>query len=170
MSGEIGWLNSLPPDQAEAELLTCCASHVWAQKVAAHRPYVDSTSLMAAAVAGVRELSWPDIAEALSAHPRIGDRAKAGTHEREAKWSAGEQSGTASADQQTLDDIAAGNLAYEQRFGHVFLIRAAGRSADQIRAELRRRLANTAEGERIATQRELADITRLRIRKLLEDR
>ena len=170
MSGEIGWLNALPPDQAEAELLTCCASRVWAQKVAAYRPYVDSTSLMAAAVAGVRELSWPDVEEALSAHPRIGDRAKAGTPEREAKWSVGEQSGTAGADQLILDGIAAGNLAYEQRFGHVFLIRAAGRSAARIHAELRRRLANTAEGERVATQHELADITRLRIRKLLEDK
>lgn len=170
MSGEIGWLNALPPDRAEVELLTCCASRVWAQQVAACRPYVDSTSLMAAAVAEVGELSWPDVEEALSAHPRIGDRAKAGTPEREAQWSAGEQSGTAGADQRILDGIAAGNLAYEQRFGHVFLIRAAGRSAEQIHAELRRRLADTAEGERIATQRELADITRLRIRKLLEDK
>ena len=37
-------------------------------------------------------------------------------------------------------ELVAGNIAYERRFGRVFLIRAAGRSGPEILAELRRRL------------------------------
>ncbi|KAA8880411.1 2-oxo-4-hydroxy-4-carboxy-5-ureidoimidazoline decarboxylase [Nocardia colli] len=170
MAGDIGWLNSLPPDRAEQELLTCCASRQWAQKVAASRPYPDAGSATAAAVAGVCELSWPDVEEALSAHPRIGDRAKAELSEREAAWSRGEQSGAAGADLAVRTELAAGNLAYEERFGHVFLIRATGRSAEEMLTELRKRLANSELDERIKVQSELADITRLRVRKLLGDK
>ncbi|PXX58180.1 2-oxo-4-hydroxy-4-carboxy-5-ureidoimidazoline decarboxylase [Nocardia tenerifensis] len=169
MARDIGWLNSLPPDQAEQELLTCCASRRWAQKVAASRPYPDAASATAAAVAAVCELSWPEVEEALSAHPRIGDRAKAELSEQEAAWSRGEQSGAASADAAVRAELTAGNLAYEERFGHVFLIRATGRSAEEILAELRRRLDNSVPDERIKVQSELADITRLRVRKLLGD-
>ncbi|MGW4849476.1 2-oxo-4-hydroxy-4-carboxy-5-ureidoimidazoline decarboxylase [Nocardia brasiliensis] len=167
MAGDIGWLNSLPPDRVEQELLTCCASRQWAQKVAAARPYADTASLVAAAVATVCELSWPDVEEALAAHPRIGDRAKAELSEREANWSHGEQSGAATADAAVRAELAEGNLAYEERFGHVFLIRATGRTATEILAELRLRLGNSVLDERIKVQSELADITRLRVRKLL---
>ncbi|WP_107656064.1 2-oxo-4-hydroxy-4-carboxy-5-ureidoimidazoline decarboxylase [Nocardia suismassiliense] len=170
MAGDIGWLNSLPPDRAVQELLTCCASRQWAQKVAASRPYPDAASATAAAVAAVCELSWPDVEEALSAHPRIGDRAKAELSEREAAWSRGEQSGAATADAAVRAELAAGNRAYEDRFGHVFLIRATGRSAAEMLTELRKRLANSLLDERIKVQSELADITRLRVRKLLGDK
>ncbi|MEV6430643.1 2-oxo-4-hydroxy-4-carboxy-5-ureidoimidazoline decarboxylase [Nocardia sp. NPDC051463] len=181
MSGEIGWLNSLPLDHAEAELLTCCASRNWARKVLAHRPYENSESLIAAAVTGVCELSWPDVEEALSAHPRIGERAKvpaavgvssanAEKARREAHWSRSEQSGAATADPAVLRELAAGNFAYEERFGHVFLIRATGRSAEEMLTELRKRLGNSVEDERVVIAAELAEITRLRVRKLLEQR
>ncbi|CAM4180748.1 2-oxo-4-hydroxy-4-carboxy-5-ureidoimidazoline decarboxylase [Nocardia ninae] len=170
MAGDIGWLNSLPPDRAVQELLACCASRQWAQKVAASRPYPDTASATAAAVAAVCELSWPDVEEALSAHPRIGDRAKAELSEREAEWSRGEQSGAATADAAVRAELAAGNRAYEDRFGHVFLIRATGRSAEEMLTELRKRLANSLLDERIKVQGELADITRLRVRKLLGEK
>jgi 2-oxo-4-hydroxy-4-carboxy-5-ureidoimidazoline decarboxylase len=181
MSGEIGWLNSLPLDQAEAELLTCCASRRWARKVLARSPYQNSESLIAAAVTGVCELSWPDVEEALSAHPRIGARAEvaaavglsatgAEQARREANWSRTEQSAAATADPAVLRELAEGNFAYEERFGHVFLIRATGRSAHEMLSELRKRLDNGIEDERVVIQAELAEITRLRVRKLLEDR
>lgn len=181
MSGEIGWLNSLPLDRAEAELLTCCASRSWARKVVARSPYENSESLIAAAVAGACELGWPDVEEALSAHPRIGENANATaavnisaadaeTAQREANWSRNEQSAAATADPAVLRELAEGNFAYEERFGHVFLIRATGRSAQEILSELRKRLGNGVEDERAVIQAELAEITRLRVRKLLEDR
>ncbi|WP_069167051.1 2-oxo-4-hydroxy-4-carboxy-5-ureidoimidazoline decarboxylase [Nocardia altamirensis] len=170
MAGDIGWLNALSPEAAEQELLACCASRQWAQKVAATRPYPDVDSVIAAAVTAVCELGWPEVEEALAAHPRIGDRAKAELSEREAAWSRGEQSGAATADLAVRRELAAGNQAYEDRFGHVFLIRATGRSAEEMLTELRKRLANSVLDERIKVQSELADITRLRVRKLLGER
>ncbi|MGW4532626.1 2-oxo-4-hydroxy-4-carboxy-5-ureidoimidazoline decarboxylase [Nocardia sp. NPDC004340] len=171
MSSRLEWLGSLPLEEAETHLLTCNASRTWARKMVANRPYADESSLIAAAVAGVTELSWADVQEALDAHPRIGER-EAARHqsEREARWSADEQSGASEADARVLAELAAGNLAYEEHFGHVFLIRAAGRSAAEMLAELRHRLGNPAAEEHRVVRHELADITGRRVRKLLEER
>ncbi|MFE3795538.1 2-oxo-4-hydroxy-4-carboxy-5-ureidoimidazoline decarboxylase [Nocardia tengchongensis] len=170
MSSRLEWLGSLPLEEAETHLLTCNASRTWARKMVANRPYADESSLIAAAVAGVVELSWFDVEEALSAHPRIGERTAARHQsEREAQWSADEQSGASEADARVLAELAAGNLAYEEQFGHVFLIRAAGRSAAEMLAELRHRLGNPVAEEHLVVRRELADITGRRVRKLLAE-
>ncbi|GAA3555494.1 2-oxo-4-hydroxy-4-carboxy-5-ureidoimidazoline decarboxylase [Nonomuraea rosea] len=160
--------NARPPDAAEAELLTCCASRAFARKVAALRPYGSVALLVAAAEAAVRELAWPDVLEALSAHPRIGERA-AGTG-REAAWSRQEQSGMAEPGAEDVRAaLAAGNRAYEDRFGHVYLICATGLSGAQMLARLRERLRNDEEAERAAVRGELAAITRLRLGRLMEE-
>ncbi|WP_405493951.1 2-oxo-4-hydroxy-4-carboxy-5-ureidoimidazoline decarboxylase [Nocardia sp. NBC_00511] len=170
MSSRLEWLGSLPLEEAEAHLLTCNASRTWARKMVANRPYADESSLIAAAVTGVTELAWEDVTEALDAHPRIGERTAAKHQsEREAQWSAQEQSGASDADARVLQELAAGNLSYEQQFGHVFLIRASGRSAEEMLGQLRHRMSNTANEEQFVVRRELADITGLRVRKLLED-
>jgi 2-oxo-4-hydroxy-4-carboxy-5-ureidoimidazoline decarboxylase len=153
--------NALPRAEAEAELLTCCASRRWAAVVAAGRPYGSAADLFAAADAAVRALDWPDVEEALSAHPRIGDR-PAGT-DRESRWSRGEQSGVGEADRAALTE---GNVAYEERFGHVFLTCASGRGAGDMLTELRERLANEPGTERAVVHGELTKITELRLRKL----
>ena len=106
-------------------------------------------------------LSWDDIVESMNAHPRIGDRpASAG-------WSAAEQSGAAAASDQVRQGLAEGNLAYEQRFGHVFLICASGLSGPEMLDQLRTRLAHDPDAERTVVRRELLKITRLRLAKLL---
>ncbi|RFU43132.1 2-oxo-4-hydroxy-4-carboxy-5-ureidoimidazoline decarboxylase [Actinomadura logoneensis] len=158
-------LNALPPDEAEAELLACCASRRWAAEVAAGRPYARLADLQAAGAKALAGLEWSDVLEALGAHPRIGERAAGGG--REARWSRGEQAGAASAGDDTARALAEGNLAYERRFGHVFLICATGKSAGEVLAELRVRLGNDAGTEREAVRAELAAITRLRLAKLI---
>jgi 2-oxo-4-hydroxy-4-carboxy-5-ureidoimidazoline decarboxylase len=60
-----------------------------------------------------------------------------------------------------------GNRAYEERFDHVFLIRAAGRSPEEMLAELRRRLDNDAESERAEATEQLAQITALRVKGMV---
>src|SRR5687767_15068888 len=107
--------NELPADQAEKELLTCCASPAFAQAVAGGRPYPDRDALIAAADAALRALTWADVSDALAAHPRIGER-PAGA-DRESAWSRREQSGIDAG-----DELVAANKEYEERFGHVFLI------------------------------------------------
>jgi 2-oxo-4-hydroxy-4-carboxy-5-ureidoimidazoline decarboxylase len=154
--------DALSRAEAEAELRTCCASRRWAATVAAGRPYGSAEELFAAAGKAVRDLAWPDVEEALATHPRIGDRPHGA--DRESAWSRGEQSGVGEADRAAFDE---GNVAYEERFGHVFLICASGRGAAEMLAELRERLGNDPQAERSVVHGELVKITELRLRKLL---
>ena len=125
------------------------------------RPYRTLEALVEASDGALAGLSWDDIAEALAAHPRIGERADGG--DRESTWSRQEQSGAGEPAQ--ADELVDGNLAYQQRFGHVFLICATGRSAEDILAALRQRLDNPTDVERIVVRRELREIVRLRLIK-----
>jgi 2-oxo-4-hydroxy-4-carboxy-5-ureidoimidazoline decarboxylase len=75
-----------------------------------------------------------------------------------------EQSGVEAADAARL---RSGNAAYEARFGHVFLVRAAGRSSGEILAELERRLVNDEAAERAETVTALRDIALLRLEGLV---
>jgi 2-oxo-4-hydroxy-4-carboxy-5-ureidoimidazoline decarboxylase len=150
--------NDSEPDKAEADLLACCSSHAFAGTVAARRPYHDAAELTAAADAAVRALEWPDVLEALSAHPRIGERTANA-------WSRQEQSGV---EDETRAALAEGNRAYEDRFGHVYLICATGLTGAQMLARLRERLRHDEATERVTVRDELAKITTLRLAKLLE--
>ncbi|MFC4050744.1 2-oxo-4-hydroxy-4-carboxy-5-ureidoimidazoline decarboxylase [Actinomadura syzygii] len=141
----------------EAELSACCASRRWVAAVAG-RSYAGPADLRAAGAAALDELTWADVEEALAAHPRVGGRA--------AGWSRAEQAGMDGAAPDVRAALAAGNRAYEDRFGHVFLIRATGRTADEMLACLRERLGNDTETEHAAVRRELAGIVDLRLAKL----
>ncbi|MEO3804160.1 2-oxo-4-hydroxy-4-carboxy-5-ureidoimidazoline decarboxylase [Nonomuraea sp. B1E8] len=156
--------NARPPDEAERALLACCACRAFAAKVAALRPYRGLGELLAAADAAVRDLEWSGVLEALSAHPRIGERA-AGTG-AEAAWSRQEQSGVDDASRAAL---AEGNRAYEERFGHVYLVCATGLDGAELLARLTSRLRNDEATERDVVRAELAAITRVRLRKLIEE-
>jgi 2-oxo-4-hydroxy-4-carboxy-5-ureidoimidazoline decarboxylase len=63
--------------------------------------------------------------------------------------------------------LAAANAAYEQRFRHVYLVCATGRSAAELLAICRSRLGNDPATERRVVLGELAKINQLRLRKLL---
>ncbi|MGW2154293.1 2-oxo-4-hydroxy-4-carboxy-5-ureidoimidazoline decarboxylase [Nonomuraea sp. NPDC001699] len=170
MPNSLARFNRRPCEEAEAELLACCASRAFAAAVAARRPYAGRERLAEAAETAVRELKWPDVLEALAAHPRIGERPSGDG--RESRWSREEQAG---AHEDTSEEaaelraaLAAGNRAYEERFGHVYLVCATGLSGAELLARLRARLGNDEEGERGVVRDELAKITRLRLGKLME--
>lgn len=156
--------NALPPAEAERDLLTCCASRAFAARIASLRPYADLKALLDAADAAVRELSRDDVLEALKAHPRIGERPDGDG--REAAWSRREQSGV---EDGLRAELAAGNRAYEDRFGHVYLVCATGLTGAELLAKLRDRLGNDERAERGAVRRELAAIARLRLARLMEE-
>ncbi|MGN9780081.1 2-oxo-4-hydroxy-4-carboxy-5-ureidoimidazoline decarboxylase [Nonomuraea sp. ZG12] len=156
--------NALGPDDAEKELLSCCASRAFATEVAARRPFRDADALADAAGAAVRELTWPQVLEALAAHPRIGERARGAS--RESAWSAREQSGV---EEELRAALAEGNRAYERRFGHVYLVCATGLTGGEMLRRLRERLTADEESERRTVREELAKIARLRVGKLVEE-
>ena len=153
--------NAASPQAAERDVLACCASRSFAKLIADGRPYRDAAGVDAAVDAAFMALSWDDIVESMNAHPRIGERALGGG------WSAAEQSGAASATDQVRQALAEGNVAYEKRFGHVFLIRASGLSGQEMLTQLQARLGNDDEAERAVVRQELLKITRLRMTKLL---
>jgi 2-oxo-4-hydroxy-4-carboxy-5-ureidoimidazoline decarboxylase len=157
--------NDGPPDRAVEALRTCNAAPRFAAEIAAGRPYPDVDTLAARAEEVARRLPWDEVALALAAHPRIGDRVEGSSSEAQA--SRREQSSMSGADDATRTALVEGNRAYEERFGHVFLIRAAGRSPEEMLAELRRRLGNDEETERRETTEQLAQITGLRVRGLV---
>jgi OHCU decarboxylase len=159
------WLNSLPAAQARQVLATCCASRAWVEQMAAGRPYADLDALLGASDRAVGELDRDDLAEALSAHPRIGQRAAGSS--TEAVWSRQEQAAVGEADAEVRAALQGGNRAYEERFGHVFLISASGRSTDELLAALHERLGNDLDTEWGVVAEELHKITRLRLERLL---
>ena len=159
--------NSLPADRLEAELRAVCAAPAWGAAVAALRPYPSRVAVKAAADAAARSLSWPEVLQGLSAHPRIGERAQGDS--KEAAWSRREQSAAAgSGDDGTRAALVAANHAYEDKFGHVFLIFASGRTQEEILAAARERIGNDEATERAIVTGELRKIALLRLERLLD--
>jgi 2-oxo-4-hydroxy-4-carboxy-5-ureidoimidazoline decarboxylase len=148
--------NASPAGEAVAVMLSCCASRRFAGAMAAGRPYPSLTAAESATRTAFESLTWDDVLEAMSVHPRIGDRVHG--------QSAAEQSGVADSSRAAL---AAGNARYEERFGHVFLICATGLSGEQMRAALEARLGNDTAKERAVATAELEKITLLRVAKAL---
>lgn len=152
--------NSAHPDDLRPLLAECLAVPRWVDAVLAGRPYADEDALLTAANRAAEALSDDEVRAALAAHPRIGERATGGGPG--AGWSADEQSGvTASA------RLAAANAAYEERFGHLYLVCATGLSGERVLADLTARLDNPPDVELRVVNRELARIAALRLGKVL---
>jgi 2-oxo-4-hydroxy-4-carboxy-5-ureidoimidazoline decarboxylase len=163
-TGDVARLDGLAPGEAVRALAACCASDRWARRVAAGRPYRTREALLAAAEAALAAMSWDDVLEALAAHPMIGQRAAGAS--TEAAWSRAEQAGVDGAGAPIAARLRELNRAYQERFGHVFLICAAGLPAEVMLRALEHRLRNDEAAEQRATRTELAAITRLRLERL----
>jgi OHCU decarboxylase len=155
-------VNSTP--SLRAKLLAYCGSEAWVGEMARHWPYRDTDELLAASEHAFDALSREDWLEAFAAHARIG-APKDGDPR-----GAAEQAGVADAAATELAELARLNAAYEQRFGHVFLICASGLSAAEMLAELRARSVNPAATEFENAKREQRKITALRLRSALPSR
>lgn len=158
--------NTASREQALAELTACCASPGWAAAVADGRPYPSVDTVLKRADSVLGQLDEAEIDKALAAHPRIGESPEHLSPEHAS--SRREQAGVAGADAEVLAALAEGNRFYEQRFGHVYLVCADGRSATELLALLRGRLANAPSTERWKLRDELAKINKLRLTRLLE--
>ncbi|MDX6204923.1 MAG: hypothetical protein QOF39_980 [Frankiales bacterium] len=154
------WLATSPPSVLRLILLQACGSQRWVDAMVASAPWPQG--VLEAAAEAWAALGPEDWREALAAHPRIGDRTPAGSQESR------EQSATAGADEALLAEIAAGNLAYEDKFGMTYVVRASGRSLEELLAILRSRMDNAAEDELVVAAAEQAEITALRLDRLLD--
>ncbi|WP_405670465.1 2-oxo-4-hydroxy-4-carboxy-5-ureidoimidazoline decarboxylase [Streptomyces sp. NBC_01530] len=155
--------NALEDDAALAALHEACASTAWARRLLAARPYATAEDLFAASDAAMAELTGADLAEAMAGHPPIG-RPKPGD-----PTSAREQRGMAGASEELRSEMLELNLAYQDVFGHVFLICATGRTGEQMRDAVKERIGNSPEQEREIVRAELGKINRIRLALLVED-
>jgi 2-oxo-4-hydroxy-4-carboxy-5-ureidoimidazoline decarboxylase len=147
---------------AVTALRPCIDVTRWCDDIVDRRPYESVDSLVAEAAQAADPFTTDEIDSALAHHPRIGERA--GGDSREATLSRSEQVGVDPSDADVQRDLREGNLAYEERFGRVFLIRAAGRSAAEILSSLRERMQHDPDSEERIIAGQLREIALLRLR------
>ncbi len=161
------FLNSLDDRDVRRVLADYSAAPAWIEKMAAARPYETAASVMSAAEKAADGLGREDWLEAFRHHPRIGERTSERVQSAAAQTaSASEQSAVAN-DGGSAEALAQANREYEARFGHVFIVSAEGKTADQILSQLRDRLKNDPSQELAVAAAEQRRITKLRLEKLL---
>ncbi|MBA3260173.1 MAG: 2-oxo-4-hydroxy-4-carboxy-5-ureidoimidazoline decarboxylase [Gemmatimonadales bacterium] len=161
-------LNALPRPEAAERLRSCCGSSRWVDRMLVRRPFGSPEAMLAAADDAWREMGRADWDEAFAHHPRIGERhAAAPTSAAAQAWSAGEQGAAARSGAATRAALAEANAAYERRFGRIYLVCAAGRSGEELLADIERRMNSDPERERAVAAGEQRKITRLRLRTLI---
>jgi 2-oxo-4-hydroxy-4-carboxy-5-ureidoimidazoline decarboxylase len=161
-------LNTLPPREAAEQLRACCGSSRWVEAMLARRPFESAAELLAAAHEAWRATGPEDWDEAFAHHPRIGERHAAAAVSATARaWSLGEQGAAAGGGASARSALARANEAYERRFGRIYVVCAAGRSADEMLADIAVRMKNDPDRERAIAAEEQWKITRLRLTTLI---
>jgi 2-oxo-4-hydroxy-4-carboxy-5-ureidoimidazoline decarboxylase len=152
--------NAAPADDLRPLLVNCLAVPRWVDTVLTSRPYDSREALLTAAGSAAAELTADEIHQAIAHHPRIGERRAGDQH------SSAEQSGV---DTALAARLRAANARYEDRFGHIYLVFASGRTGEELLEILESRLANDPATELAVVNAELAKITLLRLGKLVTD-
>lgn len=152
---------------ASAVLRPCIDIQRWVDQIADARPFASGDALLGFARDAASPFTPDEVDAALAHHPRIGERPTAAT--AEASMSRSEQAGVDPADAAAAEALAAGNRAYEEKFGRVFLIRAAGRTAPEILAALNERLANSPAQEDVIVAQQLREIALLRLEGVISE-
>lgn len=160
--------NDAAAGEAREMMKPCCGAKNWYSVMAQSRPIHSVRHLHQIADAVFDRLQYDDWLEAFASHPKIGDldslKMKYAGNDR---WSESEQAGVRKIDDSTLIELAAGNRAYEQRFGHIFIVCATGKSVPEMLASLNERLTNSEDNELAIAAAEQRKITHLRLDKLL---
>lgn len=160
-------LDALPPSEAAPLLEACCGSTAWVNRMLVHRPFTTLSVMLRAAENVWWDLTPDDWREAFDHHPRIGETTAVVRQGESARaWSADEQRGASVAAEDTRRQLAEGNREYERRFGHIYLVCATGKTAEEMLAMLQQRMSNDPETELRVAAGEQAKITRLRLLKM----
>ncbi len=166
---ELSLINSVEDAAAHSSLQNCCGAENWVKQMMAARPFASDEELFNKASSIWWQLAPADWLEAFTHHPKIGDfESLSKKFASTAQWAAGEQASVASANEQILHELAAGNTAYENKFGYIFIVCASGKSATEMLAILKSRLPNESEAELRIAAGEQEKITKLRLEKLCQ--
>jgi len=161
--------NNLSKEAARDALTKCCGSSTWVEGMLQQPSPTSLAQLLEQADTVWDTCTAKDGLEAFTHHPKIGDvksleKKFASTKE----WAGNEQSGVQSASHKVIEDLAAGNTAYEERFGYIFIVCATGKSASEMLELLQARLDNPKDKELQIAMGEQHKITKIRINKLIQ--
>jgi 2-oxo-4-hydroxy-4-carboxy-5-ureidoimidazoline decarboxylase len=164
---DLSYINGLDNEAADEAFFRCSGSHVWTEAMVAQMPFATVVDLETKADAVWKLLSKQDWLDAFAIHPKIGDvenlRKKFATT---ASWASHEQSGANAAPDEVIQALAHGNKKYEDKFGHIFIVCATGKSAVEMLAILNERLHNADDVEFPIACNEQKKIAKIRLGKL----
>lgn len=159
-SAPLAAFHAMNDDDARAALLGVCASPDWAARMLAARPFASAEAAASLARELVEDLPDAEILTALDGHPRIGERSGEAS-------SSSEQAAVLASGEDFLERMRAANREYEEVFGHVYLVAAAGREPEELYRLLLARLGNTPDEELAVLREELGEINARRTAGLL---
>lgn len=164
----MGWqqINTADEPAAREMLACCCGAARWADGMLKRRPFASLDELVRAAGEVWDSLGGADYLEAFTHHPRIGEKSLREKFAATSTWASGEQAGVRAASEDTIRALAELNDRYFEKFGHIFIVCATGKSADEMLAVLRARLPNDPDTELRIAAAEQQKITEIRLRKL----
>ncbi|MCZ4563138.1 2-oxo-4-hydroxy-4-carboxy-5-ureidoimidazoline decarboxylase [Rhodococcus sp. IEGM 1401] len=166
-SDTVADLNTASEADAARTLSLCLDVPRWVREVLNARPFTDVQALRHAIHRAATPLTADEVHRTLAVHPRIGETPDG--DDASARHASNEQSGVDVSDEGVEQRLRAGNLAYENRFGQVFLIRAAGRDAHAVLDALHSRLGNDPATEAVVVEHELREIAEIRATGSLGD-
>ncbi len=161
-------LNRLSEADATAAFEQCCGAARWVERMVIGRPFESLAEMIEISDTIWEECDVDDYLESFTHHPRIGDvESLAKKYANTKAWASGEQKGVEGADHAVIERLAAGNKSYEEKFGHLFIVCATGKSAVEMLALLEARMPNDPKTEVMVAAEEQNKITRIRLKKLL---
>ena len=165
---ELAKLNELTHADATTAFMQCCTATAWVEQLVQARPFASADELKTKADAIWSTLTEKDFLEAFDGHPKIGDVGSLKAKYANTKaLASGEQSSVNEASDEVINALAAGNTAYEEKFGFIFIVCATGKSAAQMLALLEARLPNDRDTELKNAAEEQRKIYHIRLEKLL---
>jgi OHCU decarboxylase len=160
------WNNDDEAAATEA-MLACCGATRWASQMVALRPIAGIVELGEEADRVWATMAETDWLEAFASHPRIGERKIPASSENSTAWSVQEQAEINNAANSTMRALAEANAQYEQQFGFIYVVCASGKTAEEMLAILKRRLANDRVAELKEAVEQQRQITQIRLGKWL---
>lgn len=167
MNATLDAWNKADAKSAFDAMIACCGARRWAEAMVTRRPIAGVAELSTAADQEWSGMTEPDWLEAFACHPRIGERKAAHATAQSSAWSRQEQSAVSSAEADLLAKLAEGNARYEDQFGFTYIVCATGKSAREMLAILRRRLASNREAELREAAEQQRQIMQIRLGKWL---
>ncbi len=160
--------NKATPEDVITFLAHCVQIPSWSEQLSANRPYASVEDALNTARQQAATWSWDEIKTALDTHPRIGEKkAQAELSEVEKNFSNREQSAI-TPNEETQLALLKGNIAYEKKYGYIFLIKAFGLNSEEVLQALKYRLLNDPETEKRIVHHQLAEIALFRLAQELQ--